>query len=755
MLLKISRLKNLGVFADYTWNAQLQPFARYNVVYGENGTGKTTLSRLLDCLKAGSHDEYPALEYKIESQSGDLVHGHAAARKIRVFNADYVLLNIGQLEQNLKPILVLGEENKAVAKELADQQLEEVKRLAVIAATNKSIETLQTGRGKIFTEIAKTISEASSGNTTRTYRKNNAEQAFAKLSAPKTLTEEQLEAHRTTIHQEVMDRIAWPSQLHINYNGVETFLADAGKASTDRAAKLCARSAVSDAIARLKENPEISGWVEQGHALHKKLGVTECEFCRQPVPAERWQQLDAHFSTADMELKEEIEAALADIEGLKKSVYSISAPDRMALYSELRNQFDTANTSFLAASSDAIAQFSAVAAKLIEKLSSRSSPISFELALNLSELEGAWDQLAEVINAHNEKTASFDNAKEKARSEIELHYLTSVQASVAEFDRQIAEEDEKVQYATEGDDSKGVPSLKALQDSITDKKAQISNAHKAGQRLTQLLHTFLGRDELVFNSEEDGYRVYRSGKLAKRLSEGERTAIAFIYFIVQLGEQDFNLADGVVVIDDPVSSLDAGSTYQAFAFLKNAVKDAKQVFLLTHNFSFLRLLLNWFESVKKAERQFYMLVSESSQTGRHSSLVSLDRALVDHPTEYHFLFKTLATFQGDGTIAGCYHIPNVTRKVLETFLDFHVPERKSLYAKLADVMFDENKKTAIYKFANDLSHFTGQGFEPGLVQESQKNTAYLLEMINTLAPKHYEGMMNAVGLQQQNSEGGA
>jgi wobble nucleotide-excising tRNase len=222
-----------------------------------------------------------------------------------------------------------------------------------------------------------------------------------------------------------------------------------------------------------------------------------------------------------------------------------------------------------------------------------------------------------------------------------------------------------------------------------------------------------------------------------------------------LGEQDFNLADGVVVIDDPVSSLDAGSTYQAFAFLKNAVKDAKQVFLLTHNFSFLRLLLNWFESVKKAERQFYMLVSESSQTGRHSSLVSLDRALVDHPTEYHFLFKTLATFQGDGTIAGCYHIPNVTRKVLETFLDFHVPERKSLYAKLADVMFDENKKTAIYKFANDLSHFTGQGFEPGLVQESQKNTAYLLEMINTLAPKHYEGMMNAVGLQQQNSEGGA
>jgi wobble nucleotide-excising tRNase len=64
----------------------------------------------------------------------------------------------------------------------------------------------------------------------------------------------------------------------------------------------------------------------------------------------------------------------------------------------------------------------------------------------------------------------------------------------------------------------------------------------------------LGRNELTFHSDDSGYRVHRNGKPAKRLSEGERTAIAFIYFIVQLNEQDFNLAEGVVVIDDPVST---------------------------------------------------------------------------------------------------------------------------------------------------------------------------------------------------------
>ncbi|WP_445490590.1 AAA family ATPase [Rhodopseudomonas sp. RCAM05734] len=741
MLLKIDRIRNLGVFADYSWNPQLPPFERYNVIYGENGSGKTTLSRLLDCLKTGKHDEYPTLEFKIGSQSGDIVHNQAAARKIRVFNADYVQLNIGQLDGSLKPILVIGAENKAVAEALAAEQLEEVKRLAVIQAATKRTEGHQTGRGKIFTEIAKTISEAVSGNTARTYRKNNAELAFSKLVSPKSLTDEVLQIHRSTIHQEVMETIGFSKDLQVG--GVS--LSIAGKAFKDIASKLCARSAVSDAIARLTENPEIALWVEEGHALHKELGSKECEFCRQAVPAERWKQLDAHFSTADRELKDEIEGGLLYIERLKQAVLSISLPDRMALYSDLRGRFHTSKSAFEGAFLAATGDLDAIVAKLTAKLASRSSAISFELELDLHPLEEAWADVVAVIEAHNAKTATFDQAKNAARAEIEIHYLASVRDSVAEFDRLIEDENEVIREATEGCEEKDLIGLKALQNSISQKKAQLSNAHKAGEQPTQHLHTFLGRNELVFRSDDDGYRVYRNGKPARRLSEGERTAVAFIYFIVQLGDQDFNLKDGVVVIDDPVSSLDASSLYQAFAFLKNAVKDAKQVFLLTHNFSFLRLVLNWLESVKKSEgkKQFYMLVCKADATGRYSSIVGLDRALIDHPTEYHFLFKTLATFQSDGTIAGCYHIPNVTRKVLETFLDFHVPERKALYAKLADVPFDENKKAAIYKFANDLSHFTGQGFEPGLVQESQKNAAYLLEMIKELAPQHYQGMISA------------
>lgn len=103
-----------------------------------------------------------------------------------------------------------------------------------------------------------------------------------------------------------------------------------------------------------------------------------------------------------------------------------------------------------------------------------------------------------------------------------------------------------------------------------------------------------------------------------------------------------------------------------------------------------------------------MVLCTENASGRTARLAQLDRLLIDHATEYHYLFKVLYTFRSDGTIMGCYHVPNIARKVLETFLDFHVPSNRSLYQKLDETVFDPHKKTAIYKFSNDLSHHTGR-----------------------------------------------
>lgn len=109
-------------------------------------------------------------------------------------------------------------------------------------------------------------------------------------------------------------------------------------------------------------------------------------------------------------------------------------------------------------------------------------------------------------------------------------------------------------------------------------------------------------------------------------------------------------------------------------------------------------------------------------------------------SEYNYLFKLLHEFQTDGTIASVYHMPNISRKVLETFLMFRVPNSNNIYDKLEYLkpLFDEMKITAIYKFTNDQSHITGKGFDPSLVPETQKVVKYLLEFIEVTFPDHYK-----------------
>lgn len=49
MLTKINRLKGLGlVFSDFSWDNTTTAFKEVNVIYGWNGCGKTTLTRLFD-----------------------------------------------------------------------------------------------------------------------------------------------------------------------------------------------------------------------------------------------------------------------------------------------------------------------------------------------------------------------------------------------------------------------------------------------------------------------------------------------------------------------------------------------------------------------------------------------------------------------------------------------------------------------------------------------------------------------------------
>lgn len=744
MLTAIKTIKNLGVFGNYSQTLGLKAFSRYNVIYGENGAGKTTLSRLFSALNEGAHTEYPLLEFVVDGESGAVARGQKYGRKLRVFNADYVDANIGKFDSPIRPILIVGIENKELAEEVRKEQATYDARELRLKEVSAAIAKATTDKGKIFSAVAKTIGEATSGVSLRGYRKPDAEKDFVRLRPLKSYLDNELEVSRATLQQEQADpvnKFGLPSQLRESDGELVSFV-DACAQFSRTVESLTRKTAQEGALKHLVENPDISKWVEEGIRIHRDHSSGACEYCAQAIPVSRAEALADHFGAADQSLKAEIEAAIETGTRLAESLRKVEPAAQSSLYAELRKDYDPVAKSWGVARSACLDRLAEVNAILADKLIRRSISIDAEAGIETVALVEATARLDDILARHNRKTAEFFSAKSKAREILERHYLAQIAEQVAEFEKQIEGHNIESAKLLNGAPEFAEPrSMEALLASVKEKRAKVSSAHAGGSEMTNRLRDFLGRTDLEFQSANDGYRVLRRGKPARRLSEGEKTAIAFLYFIVQLGDHEFDVGEGIVVIDDPISSLDSSAIYQAFACLKNAVRNAKQVFLLTHNFEFLKLLLNWLESARR-HTSHYMIVCAETATDRVATIIELDRLLVEHQTEYQFLFKTLHHFESDGTIASCYHMPNVARKLLETFLEFHSPSSEKLYKKLETVKFDEDKKAAIYKFTNDNSHFTGKGFDPAIVAESQKNVKYLLEMIKTVAPTHYQGLEN-------------
>jgi len=733
MIKKIKKIENLGIFSNYTWDSTLSDFKRYNIVYGWNACGKTTLSDLFNALGFGALEKFPDLKYKIDSESGILQQGKPYSRKVRVFNKDYITNNVQLLNCKAKHIYILGEENKEIADEIALDGKEAEKKQEQISKLEKNRKELENNRNKRFTDIARTISSNTSGEATRKYNKREAEAAFNHLSNKEILSSTDIQKHNLTLRQLEKPVIMELNQPKFIFRGSESNIENALKQINKATKNLCAKTVEVIIIERLKDNPDISNWVEDGIAIHNKHKSTICEFCNQTLPENRLSNLTKYFNEADKNLKDEIETLLGELKTVCSLINGIKPTDKANLYEEIQANYQLLVKKLEEEKKKVSEEIDKIAEVMKNKKTKTTSFVLLTLKTDATSLIKLIIQINNEIIKHNEKTNNFSTKKESAQKALEKHYLSTIYDEIKELDKNI----QKIV----GDVNKENEECSELNKKILAKKSKLSSSHKACETINESIKTFLGRDEITFEVKEDGYVIKRNGKIAKNLSEGEKTAIALVYFTVHLQDRDFNIKESILVIDDPVSSLDANSLFQAFAFLKNSVKNAKQIFMFTHNFDFLRLLLNWVKNIpkNKGEKGYFMILNKDAPSGRIAYISNLGKDLKEHESEYHFLFKILYKFKSDGTIASVYHVPNIARKMMETFLMFRVPSGESYYKKLESLKdkFDENKLTAIYKFTNDQSHITGKGLDPTLVLETQKNVKYLLEMINTTFPEHY------------------
>lgn len=137
-----------------------------------------------------------------------------------------------------------------------------------------------------------------------------------------------------------------------------------------------------------------------------------------------------------------------------------------------------------------------------------------------------------------------------------------------------------------------------LEREIAQKERLRLNEEAAAVKVNHILQSYFGHQYIELRAIEgtDGvqFDIYRQGEKAYNLSEGERSLVAFAYFVAKLEDVDTKSTKPIIWIDDPISSLDSNHIFFIYSLISQEIVDNgdkwSQLFLSTHNLEFLRYL---------------------------------------------------------------------------------------------------------------------------------------------------------------------
>ena len=119
MINNIKSISNLGIYKDYKADSKLQNFNKYNLFYGWNGSGKTTISRLFRIVeKKEIPIEYDNIKFNIETDSQKYSEKNYKNinENVFVFNEEFIEENINW-DESINKILLLSEDKIKETKE--------------------------------------------------------------------------------------------------------------------------------------------------------------------------------------------------------------------------------------------------------------------------------------------------------------------------------------------------------------------------------------------------------------------------------------------------------------------------------------------------------------------------------------------------------------------------------------------------------------------------------------------------------------
>lgn len=752
MITKINKLKRFGIYQNYSWGA-IDDFKKKNLIYGWNYSGKTTLSKLFQVLEFKDKNKcFSGSELEITINDGTTTKTANQDNLpsfpffVKVFNSEYIkrIFTWDEPKTGFNPIsFYLGD--------AAGDLKGKIKKLETI---NERLTLLRDNKYKAVIDVFETYNK-SNGHFTRK-AKDVRDNYLPGLFDPTTFDKGHFKAIVDTVKSNLEINILTAEERDLTKSEATTekkyesqnpnLTVNENLATLRQTVKAILEDTAPKSVSFpvIEEDPVLFEWVQKGIPLHKDL--TECRFCTKQLPENRIGDLNSFYSKKLKEIQDVIEKTFKLIEDERRLI-EIKFPIKKDVADPFQSEYEQAVGRYVIQKDIYKEKLSLLEADLKSKGSSIFSSIA-STEIEIISLQNYLEEVEAVINKHNQWVDQFAVRKGSAIKKILRHY-------VAEY---LREEDYNKKEAASNLAIQTIQSIVAKINAniplIKNYNGQLSSTAKGQGELNDILEILLHRDDIKIVIRDEKFRLERSGHPAEHLSEGEKSAIAFAYFLTELkalqNDEPPKLPKTIIFIDDPISSLDSNHIFQVRSLLKDFFKtnDFAQLFISTHNFEFFSMLYDsgiFNKTQNEINRPLYFIKRDKSGI---STIEKMPKSFSNYKSEYVGLFQILNEFNDSAdkeNFAYLLLLPNALRRFVELYtLTKYPANNDSTVDHRVDLIFKSNEKP--HHNIKLLNWFSHQNRIEKLQQHDEKIMQItdaindLIEYLKTEDELHWRGL---------------
>lgn len=642
--------------ASYTGNpVEIIP-DKINIIYGANGSGKTTISNIIEEIPTGGPC---AIEWE---QNRPL--------STYVYNSHFKERNFGE-SQKLKGVFTLGQASKEEKEKIDEVRQQYNETLGHYDQTEKTLTQKQQERDDLETRL-----ETICWNIYRKYHddfikafygaahkktfKEKIKQTYSQITARTEVCKYDDLKHRTdsifnSDRQPLFTYTILESALP-NIEAADSWLQPiVGKKDVD--------------IAALIEHLGNSDWVNSGRKYIVDTGGSiRCPFCQQPLASSIRQQIENFFDTTYISSLKKLQDDLTSYKYAEEELeWAIKA---IVEHANLHIDCDAIN----AIKNQLETRIQSNKLLMEQKIKEPSSRIELTSTQSLiDDINVIIKTANKEIDAHNALIENLKRSEELLKndiwtfvtSEIKPEYDNSYKNQACNLDKAIAGLSQKRDELYE--------KCQELKRELEELGKNTTSIEPTINDINKMLLGFGFSNFKLAEAEEKGYYqiVRENGETAiHSLSEGEKTFITFLYFM-KLIEGAIHSTDvsteRIVVFDDPISSLDSNILFIVSTLIKNYIYETlkgegniKQIFILTHNVYFHKEVSFLDRGNNKQKNIYYWIIKKNNNI---SEIIPYQTT---NPisSSYELLWKEIIN-AGNGT--SIITVQNTMRRIIENY----------------------------------------------------------------------------------------